>query len=42
MTVRMLVVALIAALALSACGKKGPLDQPLPKEEKHKEQTPAQ
>jgi predicted small lipoprotein YifL len=42
MTLRMLVVALIAALALSACGKKGPLDPPPPKEEKHKEQTPAQ
>ena len=36
MKLRMLVVALIAALALSACGKKGPLDPPPPKHEKEK------
>lgn len=41
MMLRMFTLALVAALALSAsaCGKKGPLDPPPPKEEKHKEQT---
>lgn len=36
---RLIALALIAALALSACGKKGPLDPPPPKEEKQKERA---